>query len=379
MALTEAVAGAVLPSDGSTTPKFYQGFYDSAGGLMYAPRVDNSTAKNLRISLYDSLGNPLLVADDAAFTPGTNRVLPIGAFADETGSDSVDEGDLGAVRMTLDRKLHVVPNGYDGTSYAPVRVLPASTSILASTLPMPMTAIGLKDTANARFIHAFTASSIADAETGTSIGTTALEGFNGTTWDRIRSSRQDSSSITPTGILATLPHLVDRNNLVTRAWSTATADATGGEIYVGVQPVLWNGASTDRHRGNTEGTLLASAVRAASTNTSNQVNYNGRGSLALYLDVTANPGGAETLQVILYGVSPIPGSRVQIVAFTAGGAAANAQYGFLIGPELTEALGMTAGTFAARAKAFIPRTWSIQVVHSAAGSWTYSLGYAVNV
>lgn len=44
------------------------------------------------------------VADDAAFTVGTTRTVPSGFLADETATDSVDEGDAGAARMTLDRK-----------------------------------------------------------------------------------------------------------------------------------------------------------------------------------------------------------------------------------------------------------------------------------
>lgn len=47
-------------------------------------------------------------ADDAAFTPGTTKVMVAGFQADETATDSVDEGDAGAARMTLDRKQHVV-------------------------------------------------------------------------------------------------------------------------------------------------------------------------------------------------------------------------------------------------------------------------------
>jgi hypothetical protein len=43
------------------------------------------------------------LADDAAFTPATTRVMMGGFFADETATDSVDEGDGGAARMTLDR------------------------------------------------------------------------------------------------------------------------------------------------------------------------------------------------------------------------------------------------------------------------------------
>jgi len=43
--------------------------------------------------------------DDAAFTVATDGVTVIGGLADDTTPDSVDEGDQGALRMTLDRKL----------------------------------------------------------------------------------------------------------------------------------------------------------------------------------------------------------------------------------------------------------------------------------
>jgi hypothetical protein len=46
-------------------------------------------------------------ADDAAFTIATDSVAPMGALADEASTDSVDEGDVGIPRMTLDRKLLV--------------------------------------------------------------------------------------------------------------------------------------------------------------------------------------------------------------------------------------------------------------------------------
>lgn len=54
------------------------------------------------------------VADDAAFTAGTTKVQPVGFFADETATDSVDEGDVGASRMTLDRKQIVTPYAHAG-------------------------------------------------------------------------------------------------------------------------------------------------------------------------------------------------------------------------------------------------------------------------
>ena len=53
----------------------------------------------------DSLLVTSIKVDDAAFTPGTTPVQMIGFQADETATDSVDEGDAGAPRMTLDRKV----------------------------------------------------------------------------------------------------------------------------------------------------------------------------------------------------------------------------------------------------------------------------------
>ena len=47
------------------------------------------------------------LVDDAAFTPGTSNVNMVGFQADEASTDSVDEGDAGAARMTLDRKIIV--------------------------------------------------------------------------------------------------------------------------------------------------------------------------------------------------------------------------------------------------------------------------------
>lgn len=49
----------------------------------------------------------IVLTDDAAFTPGSGKGVAIMGMADMTGPDSVDEGDIGAVRMTLARELLV--------------------------------------------------------------------------------------------------------------------------------------------------------------------------------------------------------------------------------------------------------------------------------
>jgi hypothetical protein len=57
------------------------------------------------------------IVDDAAFTPATSEVLMSGYFADETATDSVDEGDVGAARMSLDRKQYTIAHQETGSIY----------------------------------------------------------------------------------------------------------------------------------------------------------------------------------------------------------------------------------------------------------------------
>jgi hypothetical protein len=50
-----------------------------------------------------------VLGDDSAFTIATSKVWSAGFLADETATDSVDEGDIGAARMTLDRIQWTAP------------------------------------------------------------------------------------------------------------------------------------------------------------------------------------------------------------------------------------------------------------------------------
>jgi hypothetical protein len=60
------------------------------------------------LTALQKIDDPVIV-DDAAFTPATTSVMMAGFEADETATDSVDEGDGGAARMTLDRKIITTP------------------------------------------------------------------------------------------------------------------------------------------------------------------------------------------------------------------------------------------------------------------------------
>jgi hypothetical protein len=67
----------------------------------FATQVDGAALTALQLI------DDAVKTDDAPFTPGTDKVLMIGAQLDATGPDSVDEGDAGALRMTADRALHI--------------------------------------------------------------------------------------------------------------------------------------------------------------------------------------------------------------------------------------------------------------------------------
>jgi hypothetical protein len=67
-------------------------------GGTFATQVDGAALTALQL-----IDNPVLV-DDAAFTPATSSVMMAGFEVDDTATDSVDEGDAGAARMTADRR-----------------------------------------------------------------------------------------------------------------------------------------------------------------------------------------------------------------------------------------------------------------------------------
>ena len=114
--LNVAADGSIAVTDNSAALTV-----DNAG--TFATQVDGAALTALQL-----IDNPVFV-DDAGFTVATSSVMAAGFLADETTSDSVDEGDVGAARMTLDRKIHVV-NEFEsnsirasGTAKTPVYVV----------------------------------------------------------------------------------------------------------------------------------------------------------------------------------------------------------------------------------------------------------------
>ena len=83
----------------SGTEGDYEPLHTNANGALWSIDV-NSAAMLTALQLLDDT----IFADDAAFTVGSSKVSAVGMLADSTATDSVDEGDIGVPRMSLDRK-----------------------------------------------------------------------------------------------------------------------------------------------------------------------------------------------------------------------------------------------------------------------------------
>ena len=129
-----------------------------------------------------------------------------------------------------------------------------------------------------------------------------------------------------------------------------------GEPFVGI------------FRDNVEVTLLASAVRAATTSSADQINYNAKG-VYIFFNITAVPG-VDTVTLTITAKDPVAGTDE--VLLTGAAEAAIASRCYLLYPGAGAAAN---GVDVVNAFP-LPRTWRVTVTHSAATNFTYSVGAA---
>lgn len=83
-------------------------------GALTATIRNTGAADSLNVAVVDAAGNQITTfsgsgvshTDDDPFAVGVDAMVPIGGIFDDTGPDSVDEGDAGAVRMSANRNLY---------------------------------------------------------------------------------------------------------------------------------------------------------------------------------------------------------------------------------------------------------------------------------
>jgi hypothetical protein len=168
-----------------------------------------------------------------------------------------------------------------------------------------------------------------------------------------------------------------KQNGVALASPQAPGDNFTGTVgpNVNVFEMVYTGVSNiwERRRGNTDASLLASAVRTTTTSSSDQTNATASGVM-LILNVSANPGGAETLSLKIQAKDPVSGNYLDIadagVLFTAasGTKALVIRPGIIAADQVSGVIGKSV---------VLPRNWRAVVTHSSSGSWTYSVGSSV--
>lgn len=168
--------------------------------------------------------------------------------------------------------------------------------------------------------------------------------------------------------IATDANVVDTELPAAAALADGAA-ATPTTPTVGAVPLLYNGSTVDRERGNLEASLLVSAARTATTNSPDQTNHNGKG-VTLVIDVTVE--GPATLSLKVQGKDSISANYYDIADFgTVYTASAEA-------PTVTRACTLYPGALAAdhagiAKSGVLPRTWRAVVTHADATTCTYSL------
>lgn len=101
------IASTGIPITGTVTV----GSHAVTNAGTFVVQVDGNALTSLQL-----LDDTVFV-DDAAFTPATSKVLATGFIVDETTPDSLDEGDIGAARITADRSQYVCTIPISGYVY----------------------------------------------------------------------------------------------------------------------------------------------------------------------------------------------------------------------------------------------------------------------
>lgn len=286
-------------------------------------------------------GNPLIVTTTGAGPGGAEEVVITSANGDaETHTGALDGTPASEVGLQTNSRNY----GYNGTTWDRL----SSTDSALHVLPADGSKLAITGTGG-------------DAATGTYAGSAnSVVGLD----VNARLLAQDGNAAT--------------NAVMLQAFPAGSDELLAADILLqtAARQVIFNGTTWDRVRGNLDGVLLASAARTATTSSPNQTNHNSRG-VVLFLDVTANPGGAETLSVDIEYINPVTGTaalstvKLDVPAATNGIFTLQVYPGTMDTPENP--------TNNTTYSMMLPRTWRATVTPSASGSWTYSLGYSLIV
>lgn len=211
--------------------------------------------------------------------------------------------------------------------------------------------------------------SMTDAQVSTAgIAAIAAWLYNGATYDRLRTAL-GMDGTTGTGGLGAAPMLFDGTNFRKQSAIQFVTDANAAATIAAQGGVAYNENTYDRIRNNVEFAILTSASRNTTTASSIFTLYNG-GGLIVIINVTANPGGAQTLTLNVRGYGSTALLNVSGIAAQTWGGSTGASV-LVVYPGATATWNGGTGNVSTSTKT--PRRIDVQVTHSGAGNWTYSV------
>lgn len=232
--------------------------------------------------------------------------------------------------------------------------------------PLPTTGSGGGGGASGVIVDGSTDNN-ATSQTGQLVNS-RLMGFDGSTWDRVRVNSAGhifAAISSPTGAVATDDGTNDNE----------PSSQIG--LLINNRNYVYNESSFERMRGNTQGTLLPSLARTATTNSSNQTNHNAKG-VVLMLNITNAAGGSDTLTLALRHIDPVSGENLNhVAAINVPAGTTSGLFRLIAYPGSTS--NVSNPVFNANVGVVLPRTWQASVIHSGVDSWTYSLSYQLIV
>lgn len=180
----------------------------------------------------------------------------------------------------------------------------------------------------------------------------------------VASSTEAASSKASTGMLETIMRMLSATGTVQPVLSAGSQGDAGSALTVlPMAQLVYNGSTYDRRRNNHEVTVFASAARTTLQNSSDLVNYNGRGVIVV-IDVTAI-ADSPSLTVTIKGKDTLSGKYYTLLASAAIATVSTTV--LMVYPGVTVAAN-------AAASAPLPRIWRVEVAVGDADSATYSIG-----
>ena len=165
--------------------------------------------------------NASIIVDDAAFTPATTSVTMFGATFNDAAPDSVNEGDAGALRMSANRNLFSTIRDAAGNERG--ANVDASSNLQVVSVFSSADKVTLAD---------------AVANPSTPILGSFISGYNGATWDRLRSDTTNGLDVD----ITRFPHLISTSNSTnTPLAGSGSFNGTGEDVskYASVSILIY--------------------------------------------------------------------------------------------------------------------------------------------